>query len=124
MCQLIKKRHSSPACQYRVPTCWSGQVSDSSRKHKLEKLYQARDAKFDEIVSPLYRKLYSALRPATAADRQYIIEEAEEFTNNWAVAEVDKRRPELSTALQLLLSEHQEICERIIRVLDTGQSDD
>jgi hypothetical protein len=102
----------------------SGQLSDSSRKHKLEKLYQVRDAKFDEIVSSLYRELYSDLRPATAADRQYIIEEAEELTNNWAVAEADKRRPELSTALQLLLSEHQEICQRIIRVLDTRQSGD
>jgi hypothetical protein len=101
-----------------------GQLSNSSRKHKLEKLYQARDAKFDEIVSSLYRELYPDLRPATAADRQHIIDEAEELTNNWAVAEADKRRPELSTALQLLLSERQEICKQIIRVLDTGQSND
>jgi hypothetical protein len=99
-----------------------GQLSNSSRKHKLEKLYQARDAKFDEIVSSLYRELYPDLRPATAADRQHIIEEAEELTNHWAAAEA--RRPELSTALQLLLSEHQEICKQIIRVLDTGQSND
>lgn len=97
-------------------------MSDNSGKHTLKKLYETRDAKFDEIVSCLYRELYSALRLATAADRQHIIEEAEELTNNWAVAEADKRRPELSTALQLLLSEHQEICKRIISVLDNGQS--
>jgi hypothetical protein len=31
---------------------------------------------------------------------------------------------ELSTALQILLSEHQEICKQIIEILDSGRSEE
>jgi hypothetical protein len=41
----------------------------------------------------------------------------------WAAAEADNRRV-LSAALEQLLSQHQEICMRIIDFLDSGQSDD
>jgi hypothetical protein len=53
-----------------------------------------------------------------------LAEDAEELTDNWAAAEADNRLPSVTTELQRLLSEHQEICRRIIDVLDTGQPED
>ena len=99
-------------------------MSTGARDNELKRLYRERDAKFAEIVSCLFRELYSSGGSTLDADCQQLVDEAEELTDNWAVAEADKRRPELCTPLQLLLTEHQEICKRIICVLDTGQSDD
>jgi len=54
-------------------------------------------------------------------DRNRLIEEAEVLTDNWAAAAETNPRPlELSTALQVLLSEHQELCEQIIEIIDAG----
>ena len=94
-------------------------MNDKTPKTRLEKLRIERDAKFDEIVSCLSRDLYSGI-PASEADRNLLIEEAEILTDNWAAAENNHRPLELSTALQILLSEHQEICKQIIEIFDTG----
>jgi hypothetical protein len=99
-------------------------MSDNTPKNELEKLYLERDAKFDEIVSCLRRELYSSACPTSEADRERLIEEAEELTDRWAEAEADNRQLELSTALQILLSEHQAICKQIIEIIDTGGSNE
>ena len=98
-------------------------MSDETPKTKLQTLRLERDAKFDEIVSCLSRDLYSGI-PASEADRNLLIEEAEILTDNWAAAENNHRPLELSTALQNLLSEHQEICKQIIETIDTGGSEE
>jgi hypothetical protein len=97
-------------------------MNDSAPKSELEKLRQRRDAKFDEIVSCLAREL--CLSFASAAERDPLVEEAEELTDKWAVAEADNRAPALSGALQILLSEHQDICKQILRIVDSGVSDE
>jgi len=97
-------------------------MSDETPKTKLEKLRLERDAKFDEIVSGLGCELYSG-SPASEADCNLLIEEAEILTDNWAAAENNHRPLELSTALQILLGEHQEICKQIIEILD-GRSEE
>ena len=99
-------------------------MSDNTPKTKLEKLYLERDAKFDEIILCLSRQLYSAAVPASEADRERLIEEAEELTDNWAAADYNHRPLELSTALQVLLNEHQEICKQIIGILDADGFDE
>ena len=97
-------------------------MNDKTPKTRLEKLRIERDAKFDEIVSCLSRELYSEA-PASDADRNQLIEDAEILTDNWAAAEYNHRPLELSTALQILLGEHQEICKQIIEILD-GRSEE
>jgi hypothetical protein len=97
-------------------------MNDSAPKSELEKLRLQRDAKFDEIVCCLAREL--CLSFASATDREHLIEEAEELTDKWAAAEADNRALELGGALQILLSEHQDICKQILRLLDTGASDE
>ncbi|MGB8628559.1 MAG: hypothetical protein WCD69_04105, partial [Xanthobacteraceae bacterium] len=94
-------------------------VSDNTPKSRLAKLYLKRDAKFDEIVSCLSHQLYPS--SISEADREHLIEEAEELTDNWAAADDNHRKWELSTTLQVLLSEHQEICKQIIKILDSGE---
>ncbi|WP_027577975.1 hypothetical protein [Bradyrhizobium sp. Ai1a-2] len=98
-------------------------MSDETPKTRLEKLRLEQDAKFDAIVSCLSRELYSG-SPASEADREHLIEEAELLTDNWAAAENNHRPLELSTALQILLSEHQEICKQIIKIIDAGISEE
>jgi hypothetical protein len=98
-------------------------MSDDTPKTGLEKLRLERDAKFDEIVSCLGRELYSG-SPASEADRNHLIEEAEVLTDLCAAAETNHRPLELSTALQILLSEHQELCKQIIEILDAGRSEE
>jgi hypothetical protein len=97
-------------------------MGDHTPKTKLEKLRLARDAKFDEIVSCLSRELYPS--PPSEADRGRLIEEAEELTDNRAAADYNHRPLELSTALQVLLNEHQEICKQIIEILDADRFDE
>ena len=97
-------------------------MNDNTQKSELEKLRLQRDAKFDEIVCCLAREL--CLFCASAADLEQLIEEAEELTDKWAAAEADNRSPELSGALQILLSEHQNICKQILRLIDSGKSDE
>jgi|SRR5215831_7955813 len=103
-------------------------MSDDTSGTRLEKLRIERDAKFDEIVSCLSRELYSGVPdsgvPVSEADRNYLIEEAEILTDNWAAADNNHRPLELSTALQILLNEHQEICKRIIEIIDSERSDE
>ena len=94
-------------------------VADNTPKDRLAKLYLERDAKFDEIVSCLRRELYPC--SISEADRAHLIEEAEELTDNWAAADDNHRKWELSTALQVFLSEHQEICKQIIKIIDSGE---
>jgi hypothetical protein len=92
-------------------------VNDNTQKGELEKLRRQRDAKFDEIVSCLSREHYPC---SVSSDRERVIEEAEELTDECAVAEADSRSPEIRTQLQTLLSEHQEICKRILAIIDFG----
>jgi hypothetical protein len=99
-------------------------VSDNTAQSDLETLYFKRDAKFDEIVSCLSRELYSNACPPTEQDHTHLIEEAEELTDNWAAADTSHRSLVLSTALQVLLSEHQEICKQIIQIVDAEKSDE
>jgi hypothetical protein len=98
-------------------------MSDDTPRTKLERLYLERDAKFDEIVLCLSRELYSG-SSASDENRNDLIEEAEVLTDNWAAAENNHRPLESSTALQILLSEHQEICKQIIEILDAGRSEE
>ena len=98
-------------------------MSDDTPKTRLEKLRLERDAKFDEIVSCLGHELYSG-SVTSEVDRNYLIEEAEVLTDIWAAAENNHRPLELSTALQILLSAHQEICKQIIEILDAGRSEE
>jgi hypothetical protein len=98
-------------------------MSDPSPKTRLEQLRLERDAKFDEIVSCLSRELYFG-SSVSEDDRNSLIEEAEILTDNWAAAENNHGPLELSTALQVLLSEHQEICKQIIEMLDSGGSEE
>jgi hypothetical protein len=97
-------------------------MGDHTPKPKLEKLRLARDAKFDEIVSRLSRELYPS--PPSEADRERLIEEAEELTDNWTAAETNHRLLELSTDLQKLLNQHQDICKQIIEILDADRFDE
>jgi hypothetical protein len=98
-------------------------MSGRARKTQLEQLCFDRDAKFDEIVSCLSRELYSR-SPVSEQDHNNLIEEAEILTDNWAAAEDNHRPLDLTTALQKLLSEHQEICKQIIEILDSGRSEE
>jgi len=66
-------------------------MSDETPKARLEKLRLERDAKFDEIVSCLSRELYSG-SPASEADRNHLIEEAEVLTDNWTAATASPNR--------------------------------
>jgi tRNA G46 methylase TrmB len=98
-------------------------MDTDARDNELKKLYRERDAKFDEIVSCLQRELHPDAASLTKTDWQQLAEDAEELTDNWASAEADNRLPGVTTELQRLLSEHQEICRRIIDILDTEQPD-
>jgi hypothetical protein len=98
-------------------------MSTGARDNELKRLYRERDAKFDEIVSCLQRELHPDAASLIKTDWLQLAEDAEELTNNWATAEADNKLPNVTTALQRLLSEHQGICRRIIDVLDTGQPD-
>ena len=93
-------------------------MNDNTPKIGLEQLRRQQDAKFDEIVSCLRRELYADVSFSQEADRQRLLEEAEELTDKWADAEANNRPLESSTTLQILLSEHQEICRRIIDIVD------
>ena len=95
-------------------------MNDNTPKIGLEQLRRQRDAKFDEIVSCLRRELYADVSFSQEADRQRLLEEAEELTDKWADAEANKRPLELSTTLQILLSEHQQICKHIIDIIDAA----
>ena len=97
-------------------------MSNDTPKHDLEKLRLKGDAKFEEIVACLSRALYSNAAPPSEADRERLIEEAEELTNKWAQAEAENRTLELTTTLQVLLSEHQVICKQIIELIDSGRA--
>ena len=97
-------------------------MSNDTPKHDLEKLRLKGDAKFEEIVACLSRALYSNAAPPSEADRERLIEEAEELTDKWAQAEAENRTLELTTALQVLLSEHQAICKQIIELIDSGRA--
>jgi hypothetical protein len=92
---------------------------NNSSKSDLAKLRLQRDAKFEEIVACLAGELCASL--ASKTDRDHLIDEAEELTDKWAAA-ANKPPPQLSTRLQILLSEHQEICLRIIELIDAGPS--
>jgi type II secretory pathway predicted ATPase ExeA len=97
-------------------------MGSNTPKKKLGKLRQQRDTKFDEIVSCLSRELYAS--SDTEAHHNHLVEEAEELTDNWAAADSNHRSLELSTALQILLNEHQEICRQILEIIDTESSDE
>jgi hypothetical protein len=92
-----------------------------ARDNGLKRLYREREAKFGEIVSCLGRELHADTASLTKLDWEQIMEDAEELTDNWAVAESENRLPSTITELQRLLSEHQEICKRIIDILDAEQ---
>jgi hypothetical protein len=92
---------------------------DNIPKNELEKLRVQRDAKFDEVVSCLAREL--SLPLDSVADRERIIDEAEELTDKWATAEADNRTPPFSSALQTLLSQHQDICKQILWLIDSNE---
>ncbi len=92
--------------------------------NELKRLYRERDAKFDEIVSCLQQELYPATACLTEMDCKQLTEDAEELTDDWASAEADSVLPGVTTELQRLLSEHQEICRRIIDIVDREQPDD
>jgi hypothetical protein len=94
-------------------------MRDNTPKTRLARLYLKRDAKFDEILSCLSSELYPS--SVSEADREHLIEEAEVLTDNWAAEEDNNRKWELSTTLQVLLSEHQDICKQIIKILDSGE---
>jgi hypothetical protein len=98
-------------------------MNHGRRKTRLEQLRFERDVKFDGIVSCLSRELYSG-SPSSEEDRNSVIEEAEILTDNWAAAENNHLPLDLSTDLQTLLSEHQEICKQIIEILDSGRSEE
>jgi acyl-CoA reductase-like NAD-dependent aldehyde dehydrogenase len=95
-------------------------MSTNTPKDELEKLYLERDAKFDDIVPCLGRELYGSASPASAADLQRLVEEAEELTDKWADADAENRPLRLSAALQILLNERQELCKRIHEIIDSG----
>ena len=95
-------------------------MSDNTPNYDLEQLRLKRDIKFEEIVACLSRALYSHASPPSEADRERLIEEAEELTDKWAQAEAENRTLELTTTLQVLLSEHQVICKQIIELIDSG----
>jgi hypothetical protein len=92
-----------------------------ARNNELKRLYVKRDAKFGEIVRCLGRELHTDNNSVTKTDWERFVEEAEELTDNWAVAETENKLPAISSELQLLLSEHQEICKRILSILDAEQ---
>ena len=95
-------------------------MNDNTPKIGLEQLRRQQDAKFDEIVSCLRRELYADVSFSQEADRQRLLDEAEELTDKWADAEANNRPLELSTTLQILLSEHQQICKHIIDIIDAA----
>ncbi len=99
-------------------------MSTGARDNELRELYRKRDAKFAQIVSCLGRELHTDSANLTKMDWERVEEDAEELTDNWAVAEVENRLPDASTQLQQLLSEHQKICKNIIDILDAEQLGD
>jgi hypothetical protein len=98
-------------------------MNSSARDRELRRLYRERDAKFDEIVFCLGRGLTREPASLGTEDWKQLVDDAEELTDNWATAEYENRLPIASTELQRLLSEHQEICKRIIEILDSEQPD-
>ena len=99
-------------------------MGNSPREDELKKLYRERDAKFDEIVSCLGEELYREASALTEADWQQLNDDAEELTNNWATAEYESRLPAPTSKLQGLLNKHQELCKRIINILDTEKPEE
>jgi hypothetical protein len=95
-------------------------MSHNTPESELEKLRLQRDAKFEEIVACLAHE--RTVAPASLADRDRLVEEAEALTDKWA-AVVHHLPRRLSGTLQTLLGEHQEICQRIVEIIDSGPYD-
>ena len=93
----------------------------AARDNELKSLYLKRDAKFGEIVCCLTRELHPDNDSMMKVDWERFVEEAEELTDNWAVAEAENKLPMVSSELQLLLSQHQKICKQILAILDAEQ---
>jgi hypothetical protein len=95
-------------------------MSSPGRDNELRKLYRKRDASSTSCSKFILVKL-AVLGCSSRCKHETISSNlAEELTDNWATAEADNRLPRATTELQRLLSEHQEICRRIIDVLDMG----
>jgi hypothetical protein len=84
---------------------------------KLELLYAEKTKKFDEICALVARELgYGELSTLRGGDRKHVEHEAEQYVREWEET-VEFRtsstiRP--MTSVRHLLSEHQNICERIL----------
>jgi hypothetical protein len=84
---------------------------------KLDQLNAEKGKKFGEICAFMARELgYGDFARIGPEDRKYIEQEAEQQLSDWEETTEFRLRPDIrpSTPLRRLLSEHQDICERIL----------
>jgi hypothetical protein len=92
---------------------------------KLELLCAQKTEKFASICSLVARELgYGELSTLSEADRNQVKDEAEQYVALWGETVEMKTSPTIRpmTPLRRLLSEHQNLCERILdeRELEVG----
>ena len=84
---------------------------------KLDQLSAEKGKKFDEICALLARQLgYGEFAAIDAADRNHVEREAEQHVKEWEETTELRTRSNIRpiTPLRRLLSEYQNICERIL----------
>ena len=84
---------------------------------KLDQLYAEKSKKFDEICAQLADELgYGDFAKLSTEDRAHLEREADEYAKDWDETTEFRTRANIRpiTALRRLLSQHQQICERIL----------
>jgi hypothetical protein len=84
---------------------------------KLDQLYAEKGKKFDEICTLLARELgYGEFATLGAENRKWVELEAEHYLKEWDETTEFRTRANIRpiTPLRRLLSQHQDICERIL----------
>jgi len=74
-------------------------------------------ALFTLITKSLAARLGLDLEALDESDQGALIEEAEELTANWQIAEIDGH-PVATTEFEKLLKEHHDLCEQILDLRD------
>ena len=84
---------------------------------KLDQLYTEKGKKFDEICARLAHELgYGDFAKLNTEDRAHVEHEAEQYVRDWDETTEFRTRANIRpiTPLRRLLSQHQQICERIL----------
>jgi hypothetical protein len=90
----------------------------------LDALYERKDKLFVGIEKLFAAQLGFDFESLSADKKDEISDEAQELTENWDAADLEKGQLEASTEMQKLLKEHHEICELILDLRDRDIEDD